>query len=81
MDSVEIEDLATRILIEVFGLTIEQIRPDANFSDDLDLDSIDLVDWISRINDEFGANLSPFDFQDCLVLQDFLLVLNEKLKV
>jgi acyl carrier protein len=80
MDSGEVENIATRMLTEMFGIPIEKIRPEASFSDDFDLDSIDLVDWLGRINDEVGSSLSPYDFQNCSVLQDFLSVLNDKLK-
>lgn len=72
-----LEEAARSYLIEMFDIGAEDVHPNAHFSKDLDLDSIDLVDWISRINDEFNLDLSPYDFEQCAQLKDFLTVLEK----
>jgi len=78
MNTESLEQAARTLMIEMFGLKESDLTADAHFKDDLDLDSIDLVDWRGRINDEHDLDLSPYDFEECRVLNDFVTVLRTK---
>ena len=51
------------IIADLLGVDIEKVVPEASFRDDLDADSLDLVELIMAFEDEFGAEISDEDAQ------------------
>jgi acyl carrier protein len=51
------------ILVEQLGVDEEQVTDDASFQGDLDADSLDLVDLIMELEDQFGLKISDEDAQ------------------
>ncbi|WLS99791.1 acyl carrier protein [Lactobacillus helsingborgensis] len=58
------EEIFTKIrdmLADNFEVDKDKITKDTNFTSDLDADSIDLVEFILQLEDEFGAEISDED--------------------
>jgi acyl carrier protein len=72
-----IQERAKTLLQEMFKLDPQKLKGDASLFDDLDLDSIDVIDLLTQLNDEFTLELSPFDFENCQTLDQFLQKLNQ----
>ena len=51
------------ILVEQLGVDEEQVTEDASFQADLDADSLDLVELIMELDDQFGLKISDEDAQ------------------
>ncbi len=51
------------IIADLLGVDVEKVTPEANFRDDLEADSLDLVELIMAFEDEFGAEISDEDAQ------------------
>ncbi len=53
----------SKIIVELLGADEEKINPDARFREDLEADSLDLVELIMAFEDKFGADISDEDAQ------------------
>ncbi|BCS88437.1 phosphopantetheine-binding protein [Pseudodesulfovibrio sediminis] len=53
MTDSEITAVVDKLLIEEFELEPDQLKPEALFKDDLDLDSLDAVDMVIILEQEF----------------------------
>lgn len=68
------EEIITKIngfLIEEFEVEEDQIAPDANLKETLDLDSLDFVDLVVIIESNFGFKVAAEDFTGIVTFQDF----------
>ena len=51
------------ITVEQLGVDEDEVTIEANFRDDLEADSLDLVELIMAFEDKFGAEISDEDAQ------------------
>ncbi|MCF6277379.1 MAG: acyl carrier protein [Anaerolineales bacterium] len=51
------------IIVDLLGVDEEKIVPEASFREDLEADSLDLVELIMAFEDKFGAEISDDDAQ------------------
>jgi acyl carrier protein len=59
----EIEARVKEIVVDVLGVPAERVVPEASFRDDLDADSLDLVELIMQFEEKFGGEISDEDAQ------------------
>jgi acyl carrier protein len=53
----EIIDRVTKIVIEQLGVDADQVKEDSNFVDDLGADSLDTVELVMALEEEFGCEI------------------------
>jgi len=59
------------IIVEHLGVEKEKVTPDASFTDDLNADSLDLVDLMMTIEEKFGLGEIPDeDTRKIVTVQD-----------
>lgn len=63
MTNEEIESTVKRILAEDFELDVSGIKPESNLFTELDLDSIDAVDLVVRLQQELDKKVDPESFK------------------
>jgi acyl carrier protein len=68
----EILDYLRETLVELFELKPEQITPEANLYEDLDIDSIDAVDLILKLKDLTGRKIQPQAFKHVRTVGDVI---------
>ncbi len=61
--SMTAEDRLKKIIAEQLSVNEEDITPDASFIEDLNADSLDLVELIMSLEDEFGMKIPDDDAQ------------------
>ena len=66
-----------KIVVEQLGVDEDQVTPEASFVDDLNADSLDLVELIMSLEEEFGAEISDEDAEKIQTVQDAIDYLNE----
>lgn len=54
MNREKIEEIVREFLIEDLEVEEEMISPEASLKDDLEIDSLDLVDIVAIVQDKFG---------------------------
>ena len=54
-------DRLKKIVVEQLGVDEADVKPEASFVDDLNADSLDLVELIMSLEEEFGMEISDED--------------------
>jgi acyl carrier protein len=68
----EIESQLQHYLVEMFEVPPEKITPGARLFEDLDLDSIDAVDLIVKLQDLTGRKFKPEEFKSVRTVGDLI---------
>lgn len=58
------------IIVEQLGVDPEEVTTTANFREDLEADSLDLVELIMQFEEEFGGEISDEQAQKILTVGD-----------
>jgi acyl carrier protein len=69
-DKAEVLATLTRYLVEMFEVPEAAVRPEARLFEDLDLDSIDAVDLVVRLQDYTGRKIPVAEFKSVRTVGD-----------
>ncbi len=75
MEKNELIEKINEVLAEEFEIEVEDITPDANIKETLQLDSLSLVDMVALIESEFGVKIKSselINIQTFEALYDFV---------
>lgn len=75
----EIIKITNEVLVEEFEIEESKISTEANFRDTLDLDSLDYVDLVVFVEENFKVKLTAEDFQTVITFNDFYNLILKKL--
>ena len=71
-----VEDKVKKIIAEKLGVDLEEVVPEATFVDDLGADSLDLVELIMSMEEEFDIEISDEDAEELLSVKDAIDYIN-----
>ncbi len=57
MDMTEVQERVSKILSDNLSVPQEQVTAEARFQEDLDADSLDLVEAVLALEEEFGVSI------------------------
>ncbi|MBM7456134.1 acyl carrier protein [Oceanisphaera litoralis] len=69
----EIYQKIVKVLEELFEIDPDDIHPEANLYQDLDIDSIDAVDLVVELKKMTGKKIKPDDFKSVRTVQDVVI--------
>ena len=72
-----VEQRVKKIIAEQLSVGEEEVTQDANFIDDLNADSLDLVELIMSLEEEFNVKISDEDAEKIRTVQDAMDYLQE----
>jgi acyl carrier protein len=73
------QDRVTDIIVELLGQDRAKVVPAASFREDLEADSLDLVELIMAFEDEFGGEISDEEAQKIKTVGDAIKYIEEKM--
>lgn len=65
------------IIVELLGVDDDQVTLDARFREDLEADSLDLVELIMAFEEEFNGEISDEEAQNITTVQEVIDYINE----
>ena len=65
-----VEEKVRKIIAEKLSVDLEEVVPEASFVDDLGADSLDLVELIMSMEEEFDTEISDEDAEKIITVQD-----------
>jgi len=78
MEYNEIEAKVKAFLVEELEIDEVKITPDATLKNDLGIDSLEVVDVVVLVENEFGYKMKPEDFKTLKTFGQFCAFLEEK---
>ena len=72
MSDQEIQTGLAEIVDEVAGVPADQVTPDKTFVDDLDIDSLSMVEIAVAAQDKFGVEIPDDQLKDLKTVQDVI---------
>lgn len=72
------EDKIKSIIAEQLGVKLEEVTPEASFIDDLGADSLDTVELIMALEEEFSIEIPDEDAEKMTAVGDVIKYVNEK---
>lgn len=57
-------DRVREIAAEKLSVELDEVKPESSFTEDLNADSLDVVELIMAIEEEFGSDDAPMEISD-----------------
>ena len=75
-----VNEKITEIIVEQLGVKPEEVTPEASFVDDLGADSLDTVELVMALEEEFGVEIPDEDAEKITTVGDAIKYVEEKAK-
>jgi acyl carrier protein len=73
-----LEDRVTEIIAEQLGVSKEEVVPEASFIDDLGADSLDIVELVMAMEEEFDIEIPDEDAEKIQTIGDAIAYVRER---
>lgn len=72
----ELKDRITKIIVDRLGVDEEEVKVEASFKEDLGADSLDVVELVMELEDEFDMEISDEDAEKISTVGDVVDYIN-----
>lgn len=74
------QERITKIIVNLLGVKAEDVAPEKKFREDLEADSLDLVELIMAFEEEFGGEISDEDAQKITTVGEAVSYIDTKMR-
>ena len=74
----EIAEKVAKIVVEQLGVSEDQVTPEAKFIEDLGADSLDQVELVMALEEEFGADIPDEEAEKLTTVGDAIAYVESK---
>ena len=78
--SATLQEKVKKIIIDQLGVDEAEVTPEAKFIDDLGADSLDTVELVMALEEEFGIEIPDEDAEKIATVQDAIAYIGEHKK-
>lgn len=75
-----VEEKVKHIIVEQLGVDAEEVKAGASFVDDLGADSLDVVELVMALEEEFGLEISDEDAEKLASVEQAVKYIEENAK-
>ena len=75
-----IEEKVKELIVQQLGVSESEVVPEAKFIDDLGADSLDLVELVMALEDEYGIDIPDEDVEKIVTVGDAIKYLQERVQ-
>ena len=79
METEEIFEKVETVLVEPLGIDEANVRMESSFLDDLGADSLDIVEFIMALEEEFGLEIPDEDVEKIVTVKDVVEYISENI--
>ncbi len=79
MEKSEIQDKLTEVLVDELGLEKDKIKSEATFEEDLEVDSLGVVELLMALEDNFGVSIPDEEAENIRTVGQAVDLVHEKL--
>ncbi len=72
-----IEDKVKSIIVEQLGIQEDEVKPEASFIDDLGADSLDIVELVMAMEEEFEIEIPDEEAENIKTVGDAIKYINQ----
>lgn len=76
----QIAEKVKEIIAKELGIDIQEVKPEASFQEDLGADSLDVVELVMAMEEEFGLEIPESDAEKIKTVQDAINYIEGKIK-
>ena len=73
-----VADKVKKIVVEQLGVSEDQVTPEAKFTEDLGADSLDQVELVMALEEEFGSDIPDEDAEKLTTVGDAIKYVESK---
>lgn len=77
-DLATVTERVTKVIVDRLGVDEVEVKPEASFSDDLGADSLDVVELVMELEDEFDMEISDDDAEKIATVGDAISYIETK---
>ena len=75
-----VEERIRQLIVDQLGVSVEEIRPEVSFLDDLGADSLDIVELVMAMEEEFDVEIPDDDAEKIQTIGDAFAYIKEKVE-
>ena len=75
----DVAEKVKKIIVDQLGVSADEVKPEASFVEDLGADSLDVVDMLMSLEDEFDVEIPDDEIEKIRTVGDLVTYIEENM--